>query len=54
MDIPDLVLDAHRRTLVERRPGSRDQFVVERPVEVMILPLTIVDRYPRLGRRAME
>src|SRR5271166_1809507 len=54
MDVPDLAFDAHRLALVERLLRRRDQLVVERLVEVMVLALTIVDRHPRLRLGAME
>src|ERR1700757_4394098 len=54
MDVPDLALDAHRLAALERRPSRRDQLVVERSVEVVVLPLAIVDRHPGPGRCAME
>src|SRR5260370_34504243 len=50
MDIADRALDAHGLALVESRLRLCDQLVVERFVEIVLLPLAIVDRYPGLGR----
>src|SRR5438552_6322461 len=54
MDIADLALDAHRLALVERRLRGADQLIVERLVEVMVLPLTVMDHHIGRGRRAVE
>src|SRR6516164_2588455 len=50
VDIPDCALDAHGLALRKRRLRVGNQLVVERLVEMMILPLAIVDRDPRFCR----
>ena len=54
VDVADRPFDAHRLACLERRLGRGDQLVVERLVEVMVLPLAIVDRDPRDRRRAVQ
>src|SRR6516164_2590873 len=53
VDIPDCTLDAYRLALLKCRLRVGDQLVVERFVEMMILPLAIVDRHTGL-RRLLE
>ena len=48
--VADRQLDAHRLAPFKGRLRRPDQLVVERPVEVMLLPLAIMDRDPRPRR----
>src|SRR5438105_4131467 len=54
MDIADWPLDAHWLTLLERWPSLCDQLVVKRLVEMVFLPLAIVDCDPGLRRLLVQ
>src|SRR3984893_10809407 len=54
MDIANWPLDAHGLALVKRRLRLGDQLVVERFVEMVLLPLAIVDRDSALRRLLVQ
>ncbi len=54
MDVAQLALDAHRFAALQRRAGARDQLVIDRLFEMVVLRLAIVDRDALLGRHLIE
>src|SRR5215831_7226575 len=54
MDIPDRTRDAHWLAALKRRLRRSDQLVVERPVEMVLLPFAIVDHDTRFRRLLIQ
>ena len=53
VDVADRQLDPHRLAVLDRRLGGRDQLVIERRVQPVVLRLAMVDRDAGFGAPAL-